>query len=124
MYEMKDMIPILMDSLTFLCSSKLLKHNYIYLGCTVVVKPAEQTPLTALALAALLAEAGVPKGVVNVVNGFGPGAGTALTHHGDVAKISFTGSVQVSHTENSRSFFGKQFYNRNLLNNIIDTLNP
>ncbi|KAJ8733361.1 hypothetical protein PYW08_001659 [Mythimna loreyi] len=64
-------------------------------GCTVVVKPAEQTPLTALALAALLAEAGVPKGVVNVVNGFGPGAGTALTHHVDVAKISFTGSVEV-----------------------------
>ncbi|KAJ8727506.1 hypothetical protein PYW07_001625 [Mythimna separata] len=64
-------------------------------GCTVVVKPAEQTPLTALALAALLAEAGVPKGVVNVVNGFGPGAGTSLTHHRDVAKISFTGSVEV-----------------------------
>ncbi|KAJ8733364.1 hypothetical protein PYW08_001662 [Mythimna loreyi] len=64
-------------------------------GCTVVVKPAEQTPLTALALAALLVEAGVPKGVVNVVNGFGPGAGSALTHHPDVAKISFTGSVEV-----------------------------
>nr|XP_049694658.1 aldehyde dehydrogenase 1A1 [Helicoverpa armigera] len=64
-------------------------------GCTVVVKPAEQTPLTALVLAALLKEAGVPKGVVNVVNGFGPGAGTALTHHSDVAKISFTGSVEV-----------------------------
>ncbi|XP_063824085.1 aldehyde dehydrogenase 1A1-like [Ostrinia nubilalis] len=64
-------------------------------GCTVVVKPAEQTPLTALALAALLVEAGVPKGVVNVVNGFGPGAGVALTHHNDVAKISFTGSVEV-----------------------------
>ncbi|XP_063619471.1 aldehyde dehydrogenase 1A1-like isoform X2 [Cydia splendana] len=64
-------------------------------GCTVVIKPAEQTPLTALALAALLKEAGVPAGVVNVVNGFGPGAGTALTHHPDVAKISFTGSVEV-----------------------------
>ncbi|KAJ8733362.1 hypothetical protein PYW08_001660 [Mythimna loreyi] len=64
-------------------------------GCTVVVKPAEQTPLTALALAALLAEAGVPKGVVNVVNGFGPGAGSSLTHHPDVAKVSFTGSVEV-----------------------------
>ena len=90
---------------TFLWTGKLLKHIYINPGCTVVVKPAEQTPLTALALAALLAEAGVPKGVVNVVNGFGPGAGTALTHHGDVAKISFTGSVEVSCTENSRSFF-------------------
>ncbi|XP_072939685.1 aldehyde dehydrogenase, cytosolic 1-like [Epargyreus clarus] len=64
-------------------------------GCTVVVKPAEQTPLTALALAALLAEAGVPPGVVNVVPGFGPGAGSSLTHHPDVAKISFTGSVEV-----------------------------
>lgn len=61
-----------------------------------MVKPAEQTPLTALALAALLVEAGVPKGVVNVVNGFGPSAGTALTHHPDVAKISFTGSLEVS----------------------------
>ncbi|CAH0702856.1 unnamed protein product [Spodoptera exigua] len=64
-------------------------------GCTVVVKPAEQTPLTALVLAALLAEAGLPKGVVNVINGFGPGAGTSLTHHRDVAKVSFTGSVEV-----------------------------
>ncbi|KPJ18956.1 Retinal dehydrogenase 1 [Papilio machaon] len=64
-------------------------------GCTVVVKPAEQTPLTALVLAALLQEAGVPAGVVNVVNGFGVGAGTALTHHPDVAKISFTGSLEV-----------------------------
>ncbi|XP_059056628.1 aldehyde dehydrogenase 1A1-like [Achroia grisella] len=64
-------------------------------GCTVVVKPAEQTPLTALALAALLKEAGVPKGVVNVVNGYGETAGVALTHHPDVAKISFTGSVEV-----------------------------
>ncbi|XP_063360440.1 aldehyde dehydrogenase 1A1-like isoform X1 [Cydia amplana] len=64
-------------------------------GCTVVIKPAEQTPLTALALVALLKEAGVPAGVVNVVTGYGPGAGTALTHHPDVAKISFTGSVEV-----------------------------
>ncbi|XP_045534832.1 aldehyde dehydrogenase 1A1 [Papilio machaon] len=64
-------------------------------GCTVVVKPAEQTPLTALALAALLQEAGVPAGVVNIVNGFGVGAGTTLTHHRDVAKISFTGSMEV-----------------------------
>ncbi|XP_013165205.1 PREDICTED: retinal dehydrogenase 1-like [Papilio xuthus] len=64
-------------------------------GCTVVVKPAEQTPLTALALAALLQEAGAPAGVVNVVNGFGVGAGTTLTHHPDVAKISFTGSLEV-----------------------------
>ncbi|KAG6459614.1 retinal dehydrogenase 1 [Manduca sexta] len=64
-------------------------------GCTVVVKPAEQTPLTALALGALLKEAGVPKGVVNIVTGFGEDAGVALTHHLDVAKISFTGSLEV-----------------------------
>ncbi|KAI5646502.1 aldehyde dehydrogenase family domain-containing protein [Phthorimaea operculella] len=64
-------------------------------GCTMVVKPAEQTPLTALALAALLAEAGVPAGVVNIVPGFGETAGHALTHHPDVAKISFTGSREV-----------------------------
>ncbi|XP_048007607.1 aldehyde dehydrogenase 1A1-like isoform X4 [Leguminivora glycinivorella] len=64
-------------------------------GCTVVVKPAEQAPLTSLALVTLLKEAGIPAGVVNVVTGFGPGAGTALTHHPDVAKISFTGSLEV-----------------------------
>lgn len=59
------------------------------------MKPAEQTPLTALVLAALLKEAGLPKGVVNVVTGFGEDAGVALTHHPDVAKISFTGSLEV-----------------------------
>ncbi|XP_061377522.1 aldehyde dehydrogenase 1A1-like [Danaus plexippus] len=64
-------------------------------GCTVVVKPAEQTPLTALALASLVAEAGIPPGVVNVVPGYGETAGAALTHHPDVAHISFTGSLQV-----------------------------
>ncbi|KAL0882271.1 hypothetical protein ABMA27_000800 [Loxostege sticticalis] len=64
-------------------------------GCTAVVKPAEQTPLTALALAALLKEAGLPKGVLNIVNGYGETAGVALTHHPDVAKISFTGSAEV-----------------------------
>ncbi|CAK1545857.1 unnamed protein product [Leptosia nina] len=64
-------------------------------GCTAVVKPAEQTPLTALALAALLKEAGLPAGVLNVVPGYGETAGVALTHHNDVAKISFTGSLEV-----------------------------
>ncbi|KAM3967226.1 aldehyde dehydrogenase 1A1-like [Aphomia sociella] len=64
-------------------------------GCTVIVKPAEQTPLTALYLAALLKEAGIPKGVVNVINGYGETAGVALTHHPHVAKISFTGSAEV-----------------------------
>lgn len=58
------------------------------------MKPAEQTPLTALALTALLKEAGLPAGVLNVVPGYAA-AGVALTHHLDVAKISFTGSLEV-----------------------------
>jgi aldehyde dehydrogenase (NAD+) len=60
-------------------------------GCTVVLKPAEQTPLTALRVAALAQEAGVPDGVVNVVPGFGPTAGAALSGHVDVDKVAFTG---------------------------------
>lgn len=65
------------------------------LGCTIVLKPAEQTPLTALAVAALVKEAGFPPGVVNVVPGYGPTAGAALTHHPDVDKVAFTGSTEV-----------------------------
>ena len=61
---------------------------------TCVVKPAEQTPLTALRLAELIAEAGIPDGVVEVVTG-GPAAGAALAEHPDVDKISFTGSTEV-----------------------------
>jgi phenylacetaldehyde dehydrogenase len=64
-------------------------------GCTVVLKPAEQTPLTALRLAELIAEAGVPAGVVNVVPGFGETAGAALAAHDDVDKVAFTGSTEV-----------------------------
>ncbi len=64
-------------------------------GCTVVLKPAEQTPLTALRLAELIAEAGVPAGVVNVVPGFGETAGAALAAHSDVDKVAFTGSTEV-----------------------------
>lgn len=64
-------------------------------GCTVVVKPAEQTPLTALYTAALCVEAGFPAGVVNVVPGYGPTAGAALTGHADVKLVSFTGSLEV-----------------------------
>ena len=64
-------------------------------GNTVVLKPAEQTPLTALRLAGLIAEAGVPDGVVNVVSGFGETAGAALAAHGDVDKVAFTGSTEV-----------------------------
>jgi acyl-CoA reductase-like NAD-dependent aldehyde dehydrogenase len=64
-------------------------------GNTLVLKPAEQTPLTALALAALVKEAGVPAGVFNVVPGFGPTAGQPLVQHPTVRKITFTGSTEV-----------------------------
>ncbi|MGH2805687.1 MAG: aldehyde dehydrogenase family protein [Actinomycetota bacterium] len=64
-------------------------------GNTMVLKPAEQTPLTALRLAELALEAGVPEGVFNVVTGFGPEAGQALSQHPDVDKIAFTGSTEV-----------------------------
>jgi acyl-CoA reductase-like NAD-dependent aldehyde dehydrogenase len=64
-------------------------------GNTVVLKPAEQTPLTALRLAELCLEAGVPEGVVNVVTGFGAEAGAALAAHTDIDKIAFTGSTEV-----------------------------
>jgi gamma-glutamyl-gamma-aminobutyraldehyde dehydrogenase len=64
-------------------------------GNSVVLKPAEQSPLSALLLAELFVEAGGPPGVFNVVNGIGEAAGAALALHGDVAKISFTGSTEV-----------------------------
>jgi acyl-CoA reductase-like NAD-dependent aldehyde dehydrogenase len=64
-------------------------------GNTAVLKPAEQTPLTALRLGELALEAGVPEGVVNVVSGFGEEAGAALAGHPDVDKIAFTGSTEV-----------------------------
>lgn len=64
-------------------------------GCTSVLKPAEQTPLTALVLAALVKEAGFPKGVINVVPGYGHTAGEALALHSDVDKVAFTGSTEV-----------------------------
>ena len=64
-------------------------------GNCVILKPAEQTPLTALRLAGLIAEAGVPEGVVNVVTGFGETAGAALAAHNDVDKVAFTGSTEV-----------------------------
>jgi len=60
-------------------------------GCTVVLKPAEQTPLTALRVAELAQEAGIPDGVLNVVPGYGPTAGAALSSHMDVDKVAFTG---------------------------------
>ena len=64
-------------------------------GCTVVLKPAEQTPLTALRLAELAAEAGFPAGVLNVVPGFGETAGEAIGRHPGIDVVSFTGSTEV-----------------------------
>src|SRR6202140_4556955 len=64
-------------------------------GNTVVLKPAEQTPLSALYLAEIMAEAGLPDGVVNVVPGFGETAGAALAAHYGVDKVAFTGSTEV-----------------------------
>jgi aldehyde dehydrogenase (NAD+) len=60
-------------------------------GCTVVLKPAEQTPLTALRVAQLAQEAGYPDGVINVVPGYGPTAGAAVSSHKDIDKVAFTG---------------------------------
>lgn len=65
-------------------------------GCTLILKPAEQTPLTALALAALSKEAGFPKGVINVLPGYGPTAGASICLHNGVSKVAFTGSTDVS----------------------------
>jgi betaine-aldehyde dehydrogenase len=62
-------------------------------GCTCVLKPSENTPLSALELAAIASRVGLPRGVFNVVNGYGPSAGTPLIEHPLVSKIAFTGSV-------------------------------
>jgi phenylacetaldehyde dehydrogenase len=64
-------------------------------GCTVVLKPAEQTPLSALRLAELMQEAGLPDGVLNVVTGFGETAGAAVAAHPGIDKVAFTGSTEV-----------------------------
>jgi phenylacetaldehyde dehydrogenase len=64
-------------------------------GCTIVLKPAEQTPLSALRFGELIQQAGIPDGVVNIVTGFGETAGAALAEHPDVDKIAFTGSTEV-----------------------------
>ena len=60
-------------------------------GCTIVMKPAEQTPLTCLRMAQLAKEAGIPDGVINVIPGYGPTAGAAVVKHPGVDKIAFTG---------------------------------
>jgi aldehyde dehydrogenase (NAD+) len=64
-------------------------------GCTVILKPAEQTPLTALRLGELIIEAGFPNGVVNIIPGYGETAGAAISRHMDVDKVAFTGSTEV-----------------------------
>lgn len=66
-------------------------------GCTIVLKPAEQTPLSALYAAALAKEAGFPPGVINVITGYGPTAGAAIAEHPEINKIAFTGSTEVGH---------------------------
>jgi aldehyde dehydrogenase (NAD+) len=64
-------------------------------GCTVVLKPAEQTPLSALRIGELAQEAGMPDGVINIVPGFGETAGAAVAEHMDIDKVAFTGSTEV-----------------------------
>jgi phenylacetaldehyde dehydrogenase len=64
-------------------------------GCTIVLKPAEQTPLSALRFGELILEAGFPEGVVNIVTGYGETAGARLAAHPEVDKIAFTGSTEV-----------------------------
>ncbi len=64
-------------------------------GNTMILKPAEQTPLTAIRLGELLQEAGIPDGVVNIITGFGPGAGSAIAEHPGIDKVAFTGSTEV-----------------------------
>src|SRR5712692_10275829 len=79
-------------------AGQIIPWNYPLLmaaGCTCVLKPAEQTPLTALEMAPCFADAGLPAGVVNIVTGFGETAGAPLALHPDVNKIAFTGSAAV-----------------------------
>jgi phenylacetaldehyde dehydrogenase len=64
-------------------------------GCTCILKPAEQTPLTALRLGELIVEAGFPPGVVNILTGYGETTGAALVRHPGVDKVAFTGSIEV-----------------------------
>ena len=64
-------------------------------GCSCLLKPAEQTPLTAIKLAELATEAGVPPGVLNIVPGLGETTGQAIGRHPDIDVVSFTGSTEV-----------------------------
>ncbi len=65
------------------------------MGCTIVLKVAEETPLSAIKLGEILQEAGIPDGVVNIITGFGHTAGAALANHGGIDKVAFTGSTEV-----------------------------
>ena len=67
-------------------------------GCTIVMKPAEQTPLTCLRMARLAQKAGVPDGVINIVPGFGPTAGAAVVKHPGIDKVAFTGEYKTAQT--------------------------
>ncbi|VAX04935.1 Aldehyde dehydrogenase [hydrothermal vent metagenome] len=78
---------------TLMCAWKL--GAALASGCTVVLKPAEETPLTALYIGELVCQAGFPDGVVNIIPGYGHTAGAALTTHKQVDKIAFTGSTEV-----------------------------
>src|SRR6202050_3859677 len=64
-------------------------------GNVSIIKPAEQTPLTALRLGELILEAGIPEGVINIITGFGETAGAAIASHPDIDKVAFTGSTEV-----------------------------
>jgi aldehyde dehydrogenase (NAD+) len=63
-------------------------------GNTIIIKPSEKTPLTALQVAAMIKEAGFPPGVINVLPGYGPGAGQAIIEHPEILKVAFTGSTR------------------------------
>jgi acyl-CoA reductase-like NAD-dependent aldehyde dehydrogenase len=86
-----------------LCQAAFKLAPALAAGCTTVLKPAEQTPLTAIRLAELVEEAGFPPGVVNVCPGLGEVTGAALVDHPDVHKIAFTGSVEVGKLIASRA---------------------
>jgi len=66
-------------------------------GNAVILKPAEQTPLSALRVGELILQAGFPPGVVNILPGYGPTAGSAIARHGGIDKVAFTGSTEVGH---------------------------
>lgn len=66
---------------------------YFITGCTIILKPAEDTPLGALHIASLVLEASFPPGVINVVPGYGRTAGAAIASHMDINKVAFTGSI-------------------------------